>query len=501
MKRAHFWPLALAGSVLCSSASFAQYALDLLQLSRFQPVGSARTTALGGSFVALGADWGGASSNPAGIAGFHSSVLGLSASMGTVGSQSDYLNNRTRSSRGDVRIPALGIVIAEKPQESGSGWMRVHYGFTLNQTAVYSGRWQLDGFNNKTSLVHYFQEEANSGSAFVAAQFPFSAALAARTGLIYPERPGDSASYYFSIVPSGGVRQEEEARSNGQMSDYQFTLAGNWKNMIQLGASLSILSARFDRFSSFTETDEADSIFDFKSLRYTQNIYSVADGLEWKLGAIFKPSEFFRLGFSYVPPSRLTVEEDFQTDLEATFDSVPTYAFASSPVFAPFEYKFRRPARTSVGLAMVFPNKGLITAGYDYMSFQRMRVRTEGLDAGTSEWARGVNTDVRSLLQSTSTFRFGAEGLLGPYAVRMGMAYTTTPFVAELNTGGGNRAQREVSMGGGYRKDPFILDVCITNRSWNVYHEPYSLSIPAPNFGASIRQYRTELIVSLGMRF
>jgi hypothetical protein len=494
-------PFLLFGLLLCSNKSMAQYAIDMLQFSQFQPVGSARSSALGGSLVALGADWGGALVNPAGIAGFHSSVLGLSASMGSVGARSDYLNSRVRSSRGDVRLPSLGIVIAEKPQESGSGWLRVHYGFTLNQSAVFSGRWQFDGYNTKTSLVNYFQEEANSGTAFVAAQFPFTAALASRTGLINPQRPGDSTSYYLSIVPSGGVRQEEVARSSGQMSDYQFTLAGNWKNVLQLGASLSILSARLDRVTSFTETDEADSIFDFKSFRYTQNIYSVADGFEWKFGAIFRPSEILRLGFSYAPPARLTVEEDFQTDLEATFDSVPTYAFAASPVYAPFEYKFRRPARTSVGLALVFRNKGLITAGYDYMSFQRMRVRTVDLDAGTAEWARNVNKDVTNLFSSTSTFRLGGEGLLGPYAFRMGMAYSTSPFLPELNTGGGNRAQREVSLGCGYRKDPFILDVCVSHRSWNIYREPYSLSMPAPNFGANIRQFRMELILSFGMRF
>ncbi|MBM3918398.1 MAG: hypothetical protein FJ344_02685 [Sphingomonadales bacterium] len=491
----------VAGGLLFSGAVHAQYALDMLQLSQFQPVGSARFTALGGSFAALGADWGGATMNPAGLAGFHTSVLGLSASLGSEGARSEYLSNSVRSGRGDVRIPSLGIVVAEKPQESGSGWRRVHFGFTLNQTAVYSGRWQLNGLNLKTSLVNYFQEEANSGVAFVAAQYPFTAALAARTGLIYPQSPGDSTSYYFSIVSGGGVRQKEEARSGGQMSDYQFTLAGNWQNRLHFGVSLSILSARFDRVTEFSETDEADTILKFKSLRYIQSIYTVADGFELKLGAIFKPTEALRLGFSYVPPSRLTVEEDFQTDLEATLDSVPTYAYASSPVFAPFEYKFRRPARTSVGLAVVVRNKGLITAGYDHMSFQRMRVRTEGLDAGTSEWARGVNSDVNALFSSTGTFRLGGEGLLGPYAFRVGMAYTTSPFLRELNTGGGNRVQREVSLGAGYRKDPYMVDLCVSNRSRDIYREPYTLSPPSPNFGASIRQYRTELLLSLGMRF
>lgn len=506
MNVAIFSPVLTAAFLLFSVVSNAQYAFDMLQLSQFQPVGSARTTAMGGSFTALGADWGGAAINPAGLAGFHSSVLALSSSLGSVGARAVYLGNDIQSGRGDVRIPSLGIVVAEKPlqqkiRESNSGWMRVHYGFTLNQTAVYSGRWQLDGFNPKTSLVNYFQEEANSGSAFVSAQYPFTAALASETGLIFPQRPGDTTSYYFSIIPNGGVRQQEEARSSGQMTDYQFTIAGNWKNILHLGASLSILSARLDRSTSFTETDEADSIFDFKSLRYSQNIYSVADGFEWKLGAILKPNEYLRLGFSYVPPSRLTVEEDFQTDLEATFDSMPTYAYASSPVFAPFIYRFRRPARTSVGLAFVFRDKGLISAGYDYMSFQRMRVRTDGIDAANAEWARDVNNDVSKLFLSTSTFRIGGEGLLGPYAFRIGMAYTTSPFLPELNTGGGSRAQREVSVGGGYRKDPFILDVCLSNRSWNVYREPYSLSNPAPTFGAYIRQYRTELLLSLGMRF
>jgi hypothetical protein len=503
-----FFSAVLLGFYLMNAggSAFGQYAFDMLQLSQFQPVGSARSTAMGGAFAALGADWGGAASNPAGLAAYHSSILGLSASLGSVGARAEYLGNDLKSSRGDVRIPSLGFIVSEKPLAQkipggSSGWLRMNYGFTLNQTAVYSGRWQLDGHNNRTSMVNYFQEEANSGAAFVAAQYPFSAALASRTGLIYPQRAGDTTSYYFSVVPNGGVRQKEEARSSGQMSDYQFTLAGNWKNVLHLGASFSILSARFDRFTSFTELDEADSIFDFKSLRYNQNIYTVADGFEWKLGAVFKPDKSLRIGFCYVPASRITVVEDFQTDLEANFDSVPTYGYASSPVFAPFEYKFRRPSRTSVGIAVVVADKGLISAGYDYMSFQRMRVRTEGLDATTADWARGVNSDVSSIFMSSGTFRLGGEGLLGPYAFRFGMAYTSSPFVTGLNTGGGNRAQREASCGIGYRKDPFMLDVCVSNRSWSIYREPYTLLSPFPSFGAEIRQYRTELLMSLGMRF
>jgi len=490
-------------SILClfSDSVRGQYAFDLLQFSQFQPVGSARSAALGGAFVALGADWGGAAANPAGLAGFHTSVIGLSTSLGSVGARGEYLGNNSRASRGDVRIPSLGIVVAEQPQPSGSGWLRLQYGFTLNQTAVYSGRWLLEGVNRQTSLVNYFQEEANSGLAFDAAQYPFTAALAAKTGLINPQNPGDSTSYYFSIVPGGGVLQTEEVRNVGQMSDYQFTLAGNWKNIVQLGASLSVLSARADKVTLFTERDQADTIFDFKSLKYRQSVYSTASGFEFKLGAIVKPTEWFRLGIAYAPPTRMTVEEDFQTDMEATFDSVPTFAYASSPVFAPFEYRFRRPARTSVGVAVVVRNKGLITAGYDYNSFQGMRVRTTNLSAGVLEWARGVNTDVAALFLSTGTVRLGGEGLLGPYAFRAGLAYTTSPFLPELNTGGGNRAQREFSLGAGYRKDPFIVDLCVSNRSWGIYREPYTLSDPAPNFGATIRQYRTELLLSLGMRF
>ena len=73
---------------------------DLLRLSQYDySLGTARSAAMGGAFVSLGADLASISINPAGLGMYRGSEVGISLSVLSTDVSSDYLNRKGNASK------------------------------------------------------------------------------------------------------------------------------------------------------------------------------------------------------------------------------------------------------------------------------------------------------------------------------------------------------------------------------------------------------------------
>lgn len=436
---------------------------------------SARVSALGGAFGALGADIGALSLNPAGLATFRKNTLATTMQFSNHTAAGTYLGNAQSDVDTRLQFNSLGFVYAQ-PLQSGNGWLQLNYGFTMNRTANYLQSARYEGVNTTSSMVDYFLSEANAGNEFFPEDYPFSAALAESVGLIFPSIPGNRQSAYFGIVPNAGVTQSESIRQTGQLTDYGFSIAGNYKNMLYIGGGISLVSATFSSRDIFTERDHADSIFDFKDFAYTRDVLTEGDGFKGKFGAVLQPIPWLRLGISHETATRFTLNDDYRTSIEANFDSVPTFASARSPLFSPFSFSHRSAGKTTYSAAVLFESKGLISFDYEQVYFDRMRVTALRTDAASIPWANELNDGVRSLFQTADNLRIGAEYVFGPLALRAGYALWGTPFRQGIETGGGDWQQRDVSAGVGMKFGSTSLDVAIVNARWKNFRFPYAVN-------------------------
>lgn len=477
----------------------AQTEIDLFRYSSMRQSPSARVAGLGGAFGALGGDIGGLPLNPAGLATFRKSTISLTPGLIAQSSTSDYLGNSGSDSRSRLAMNSVGFVFAQRPSAKGTKWQQLNYGFAMNRTNNYLNAQRYEGVNTNSSLVDYFVAEANIGNEFFPQDFPFSAGLAEQVGLIFPSIPGNSASTYVGIVPNAGVRQTEQIRSLGNSSDYNFSVAGNYDNKLHLGGGLSLMSSSFNSTDIFSEFDHMDTIFDFKDFAYRRTLGVEMDGFLLRLGAIFQPIAWFRVGLSYESPTRYTVSEDFRVDLDANYDSVPTFATASSPLFQPFIYNYRTTGRTTVSAAFLFGGKGLVSVDYDYVPYDALRVIALRNDPASAPWARDLNDRVAILFRSSNNVRVGGEYVLGPMAIRAGYAYWGSPYRNDVNTGGGDLSQQNFSLGLGTRVDNFSLDVSFVRAFWKSYRSPYVVE-NLPEDGVLFSNARTLIQFSLGFR-
>lgn len=448
---------------------------DLMRFSMQRQHASPRVASMGGAFGSLGADVGALALNPAGLATFRKNTLATSMQWSNHTASGTYLGNAQRDVDNRLQFSSLGFVYAQ-PLQSGNGWLQLNYGFSMNRTANFVQSAKYEGVNTTSSMVDYFLSEANGGDEFFPEDYPFSAALAESVGLIFPSIPGNRQSLYFGIVPDAGVTQSERISQNGQLTDYGFSMAGNYKNKLYVGGGISLMSASFSSRDVFTERDHADSIFDFKDFTYTRDVLTEGDGLKGRIGAVLQPVQWIRLGISHETATRYTLSDDYRTSLEANFDSVPTFGSARSPLFSPFTFSHRSAGKTTYSAAVLFESRGLISFDYEQVYYDRMRVTALRSDAASIPWANELNDGVRTLFQTADNLRIGAEYVFGPLAMRAGYALWGSPFRRGVETNGGNWQQRDISAGVGMRFGNTSVDLALVNARWNNFRFPYAVN-------------------------
>jgi hypothetical protein len=471
--------------------------MDLYQFSLQRQASTARIAGLGGAFGALGADAGGVGVNPAGLGTFRKTTIQLSPAMYNQQSTGTYLGNLAEDGRSRVTFNNVGFVFAKQPTSKGTKWKQVNYGFTMNRYHNFLSEQRYNAVNPNSSMLDYFLEEANTGSTYFPEDYPFTSAMAYDVGLIYPSIPGNNSTDFFSLVPTGGVRQSEQIRSTGSTTDYSFSVGGNYDNKLYVGGGIGLMSSSFSTTETYREEDFMDSIFDFKDFTISRRLAADMDGFVFRLGTIFQPIQWFRLGISYESPVRYTVAEDYRTSLEANFDSVPTYAFVESPLFEPFIYRYRSPGRTTFSAAVLFGGKGLLSFDYDYVPNDQLRAIASNNE--TALWAVGVNQSVANLFRGSNNFRAGGEFVLGPLALRAGYAYWGSPYRAGVNTSGGDWVQHDISLGAGARFDQFMLDLSVTRAAWDTYRAPYVVA-GMPENGVLFNNVRWRVMATVGFR-
>lgn len=455
----------------------AQSEIDLLNLALTRQSPSARMAAMGGAFNALGADAGAITLNPAGLGSFRRSVVSITPGLNFVGSSGSYLGNDQKDNAVGGFIGQLGYVysqdLGKRNGRGGASWQYVNYGFTINRTNSFLNNQGYQGVNSDHSMVDLFVQEANTDpTVFRPDNYPFTAALANTTGLIFPSIPGNDSSLFLGIVPNAGVEQSGRLRTRGSTNEYAFSIGANYNNMLFLGGSVGLVSTSYTLISNYTERDHMDSIFDFKNFTYQQSQYVNADGAVIKLGAILQPVEWLRLGLSYESPTWYTVSDDYQTKIDANYDSVPVFATAASPIYTPFIYTYNKPGRISAGMAFLFGATASISIDYDYIDYGNMNVEALNNPAA-AEWAASLNNTVRSTFQGTNNVRIGGEYIYGPFAFRAGFAYWGSPYQIDVNTGGADFSRLDYTAGAGMKLGKVGLDVSVVHNRTNGYWLPY----------------------------
>jgi long-subunit fatty acid transport protein len=469
-----------------ATAMVAQNEVDAMRYSQITFGGTARFAAMGGSMGALGGDISTLSFNPAGIAIFKKTELSITPSIFSQRTTSTYNNETADDSKLNFNLGNIGLVASFNliNDKNTSGWENVNFGFGYNRTNNFHNRMLIVGDNKTSSMLDAFVADANGHPSTDFDQF--STDLAWQTYLINPADT-TGAYTYNHMIPNYGIRQQKEVETRGSMGETVLSFGGNYKSILYLGATLGIANAKYYEESTYSETDVKDTIPDFESFSYHQEVSTKGSGINLKLGAIVRPNDWLRIGAAFHTPTSFSMNDQYSSSMESNLDGYGKYDTVSPQ--GEFDYRVITPYRAIGSLGFVIKKMGLLNVEYEYADYSYAQLRA----------ARGVfsdvNTNIRRNYTATGNLRVGGEVRFDPIAIRVGYAMYGSPFKSGENQ---DAVRSSYSAGLGYRQEHYFIDFAyvLTHYSEDSYLYSSKNATPVQN------DFRNaSYMVTFGLRF
>lgn len=464
MKRLIVLTIGMACACLC----WAQNEMDALRYSQSTFGGTARYNAMSGAFGALGADFSSLSSNPAGIAMFRKTELTITPAIFNQTTNSNYNGQTSSDSKFNFNLGNAGMVgtFNLHPNEDQGGWVSCNFGFGYNRMANFNNTISIQGPNvGGSSLVDLYLGAAGGQSISNLNQFA--------EGLAYNAYVIDYDSTnknYFSAVPLN-VLQRKTIQTSGSMGETVLSFGGNYENKLYLGATVGFQRIAYNEQSGYTETAvQSDTIYGFKSFTLNQQVGTHGTGINIKLGAIYRISDWIRIGAAFHSPTAFAMHDDYVYTMNSDYTTTIAYAPGQHSATSPngsYDYKLITAPRAIGSLGFVINKRGLIGFDYEFVDYSYTHFNSS--DGSFFD----VNDQIRKKYTSTGNIRVGGELKATEHiAFRAGYAMYGNPYKSGVNT---NASRTTYSAGIGLREKKYFIDLTYLVTKYN---EKYYLYDP-----------------------
>lgn len=486
---------------MSSGATFAQNANDALRYSMQSFGTTARSMSMGGAFGALGADFSSLSSNPAGIAVYRRSELTVSPVLQFNNANSSYLGTASTNSNANLGMGNIGFVLAFPREKKVSGWKGTSFGFGYNRINSFSSRFSFEGANTGNSINDYFAELSNGISQSALAgedQYQFDAGLAFNSYLTNPVINSSTVDQYQGTIYNGDLLQKGLITRSGSHGEIDIAFAANYNDKIYLGATLGIPYLRYTTNEVFEEYALQNTLKDsisgktFKSSKYTQKVSTQGNGINLKLGVIFKPVDMVRVGLAIHTPTYYEMNDQYSSKVYANFQE--GYLETRSPD-GRFSYQLTTPFKAIASLGLVIKSQGIFSVDYEYVNYSAARLNTKDDYTFSSE-----NSDISNQFTSASNLKIGGEYRYQIFALRAGAVLQSSPYDGNLSYKEGNLSAISYTGGIGIKGENFFVDFgyAFTKTSGN--YTPYTLN-NGEQPTAAITSKANRFMMTLGFKF
>lgn len=329
---------------------------------------------------------------------------------------------------------------------------------------------------------------------------------------------GESPSWHHTFYPGKAEKANYTRYASGNNSMVDINISTNIQNKVFIGASVGIHSLSYSRTSVYNETGYFG--YDSKATYYelTNNYNSNGDGVDIKLGVIYRPIEDsgFRIGVSVHTPTWYSIRETNSYSIGNTVNGI--YRIEDSYVADEFRYRLRTPWKFNFSLGHTIGSSIAIGAEYEYQ------------DNSTCKYSRDYDYEFSNIMQYNENNRLALKGQhtvrlgfeykpIKEFSVRVGYNYISSPFknvayyslpyyspYAEtdyINWKGTNR----FTIGMGYRFKNAYIDLAyqLQEQKGDLYafyqNDGKSNSTANMLSPTSVNNSRSQIMATLGFRF
>jgi hypothetical protein len=494
---------------------FGQEPADALRYSWYTQSGTARQQAIGGAMGSLGGDISATFVNPAGLAFYKTGDFVLTPGYNFLGNKGTYFGRTEKDKKNYFTFGTSGFVI----DGGGNSKKWRAYSIAVNRTANFGSNILYRGQTNQSSYSQKFLEEIKNGNVqdanLVAENYPFGTSLAFNTYWIDTVGGGTNGSFQFQSraanILSGGLLQENLIESTGGITEIALAMATNFNNKLLVGGTLGIPILSYKRHEVYTEADAtADPNNKFDYAQFEDELKTNGVGINLRLGLIYKPSEYVRLGLAIHSPTYYGLTDKYTATVTTNTENYHGVMTQSSTIFtndAPSEFKYTlwNPYRI-IGSASyvlrevqdVTKQKGFLTADIEYVNYKFPIFSTDPSndDQSSKDYLKTVNKAIDKAYKGAVNFRAGGELKFTTIMVRLGGAYYGNPY-KNIN---GEKGSRFLLSGGlGYRNKGFFVDLGYTYTMTKDVNFPYRLQYSAYS-GANIKGSASNILLTVGFK-
>jgi hypothetical protein len=498
--------LIVAGYVL-----HGQNDLDMLRYARGGVGGTARFTAMGGAFGAVGADLSVLNYNPAGLAIYRKGDLNFGMGLKLSNNSAKMYGGITQRSSSNLTFNNFGLAAAWESKDDPES--RHAIGFSNVQSQNFSTRIQMSGYTNSQSISRDFLNLAE-GQTLKNLNNSYE-------GLAYDSYviDYDSASQkYFSFIDiNRTVLQTRDIVKTGRVNDLNFSYAYTYKDKFYIGASLGFPQVNFSSTTSHTELDDKDSMrvsltgpsnyttsytydlpivyasrLGFNSLVYEEYFKTTGSGFNLKLGGIYRVNDILRIGAYYHTATNYRLSDQYQTTMTVSFDKNKSNpkSLTYPENGGVYSYRIKTPAKYGFNLALVLNKQAVLALDYEGTNYS-----DGSLTSSTPSDFTNVNSTIQKVYSTGHNVRMGVEYNLGIYKLRAGYVMNGNPYGQVFV---GDLVRNTFSVGAGYKgKGNFYIDASYALTHMTEHYYLYTTM----NTSAKLYLLSSSVNVTMGFKF
>ncbi|MDD3036555.1 OmpP1/FadL family transporter [Bacteroides sp.] len=416
MKKLYILPALL----LLSGLASAQTVNDIVRYSTTTNTGSARSTAMGGAFGALGGDLSSIVVNPAGIGEFRKAEVSITPSLNIAKTKSD---DRV-SNQLSLQLGTLGgVFVFHNPNSS---WRGFNLGINYNNLNNFNRTTSQYVYNSGTSFTEILALEANKYGASGGRE-----KMALNAGLI--SFNNETGFFEPTLLPEEEVTQRKHIREDGYQGGYDLTFGANYKDKLYLGMTIGVQNIHYKFESVFMGKGDTGNFFGLDKYTVGQYLKTQGIGTNFKFGMIYRPIPELRIGAAVHSPTFFSMKDTYSEDAYSEFyepDENNDCSYRSYITPATYNYDMQTPWKLVISAATVLMQKATLSVDYEYSNYTLARFSNgDDVEDFYTADGTGANDQIISELKATHNFRAGVEYRLNnTVSLRGGYAYWDSPY-------------------------------------------------------------------------
>jgi hypothetical protein len=511
----------LITTLLISVALQAQTPEDALRYSYYPQNGTARSMAIGGAMTSLGGDLTALYTNPAGLGFFKTGEYLMTPGFLLNNNSNTFRDSKNKNKKNSFGFGPTGFVLGSPSRWNSKNSKAFALGVT--QTANFNNTLQYQGLNNYSSFTEQWAEQVAKSRLTIDQvlnnqQYAFGAAPALYTYLVDTVRVGGALQVRGApenILDAGqAIRQQLTQQTRGGVYELALGYAHNANDKWYWGVTVGVPIVYYNSKTNFQEFDtSARTNNGFKQFNYDDELTTTGVGLNGKIGVIYRPKEYIRVGLSVHTPSFMSLNDKRNSRLSADIEPPQTTNSVISSLFTgnkPWEnnYTQRTPWKAAISASYVFREvqnvqrqRAFVTADIEYVHHRGSRFGSDNeTNTPPSEdeknYYKALNNVIKGEYKGAFNFKLGGELKFNIFMARLGFAYYSNPYKdKEL------KANRMLLSGGlGYRHKGVFIDVTYVHAINKDVHFPYRLEDRANTFATSKNQVG-NVVATLGVKF